>query len=81
MTNPNPNTDRSRTFRVSFDITITNNPDSNYANNVNSWVWDAISENLEKGEEITGWSCKEISPPEDAKQMWFDPSWQEDDGA
>ena len=81
MTNPNPNTPRSRTFRVSFDITITNNPDSNYANNVNTWVWDAISDNLESGEEITGWECREISTPPKAEQLWLDPSWQEDDGA
>lgn len=75
MTNPNPD-NRSRTFRVSFDITITNNPDSNYANNVNTWVWDAIADNLEKGEEITGWECNEIPTPPKAEQLW-----QEDDGA
>jgi hypothetical protein len=81
MTNPTPN-NRSRTFRVSFDITIIDNSDSSYANNVSSWVWDAISDNLEKGEEITAWECKEIPTPPHYNELWAHPSSnEEDDGA
>ena len=76
MTNPTPN-NRSRTFRVSFDITIIDNPDSSYANNVSSWVWDAISDNLEKGEEITAWECKEIPTPPHYNELWAHPSSNE----
>jgi len=83
MTNPNPNTPRSRTFRVTFDITINHNDDTSYGNRVDVWAFDAIQENLEQGEEITAWECKEVPTPPSAEQLWFDNSWQEsqDDGA
>ena len=50
----------NKTYRITFDLTITPTGESNYGDNPAEWIPDALLLNLEDGETYSNFSCEEI---------------------
>jgi hypothetical protein len=49
-----------KTYRISFDLIVTPEGESNYFDNPAEWIPDALLLNLEDGETYTNFTCEEI---------------------
>ena len=50
----------NKTYRITFDLTITPTGESHYGDSPAEWIPDALLLNLEDGETYSNFSCEEI---------------------